>query len=485
MNCWFKKNPDVYDQELKFFFDWQEQLGKDCFQFEEIIKEEILYYKVDFSLFIDDLSSKFNTSFIIKYEDYFNLNCDDFWSSIKIYIDNIEDLRYFSNEILEQHIDVDDNGVYFLVQNVVDEQSYVNSYNAVENIVRFLLVALKSKGRNCIHIYNNRVVSLDGKGEVCFFSEPFELGDNKSTPWYYTHPKMYNSIISYLKEFKNEVDYHFSYTKGFLEDNRLYLILDVDVQIDNIVPADTSHKFLVVFGNLYENLLENVKFYPAVPDEDFYSDFHLKVDASGRRFVVLDSSEHREENLLRDSLLNLHKWIVAYYFYRETGIDVLKKRLDNEYWYEKFPVLYQEVKMQYLNFQQNIGCENFEFFEGTTVDGKLFYIVDVKLKIDKLLPDAKWHKFIILYEHDYHDCVGPTRRCEYKAKAYPIEPNENYYYKNGEIFHHVVTDVNGLHYISWETASADINIVQGIMRWLLCFYTWLITGDDDFNGGQK
>ncbi len=154
------------------------------------------------------------------------------------------------------------------------------------------------------------------------------------------------------------------------------------------------------------------------------------------------------------------------------------------YWYDDYPQIYKFEKDSLLEHQRNQGAENFTFYEGKTSDGKLYFVVSIRLKIDRILPNYKWHKFLMVYGHNFNNETSGSWGGS-GLKVYPADPDESYYYRNGEIFHHLLPrDEENRHYICRAVNKSDArdinayNSVEEILRWLLVFYIWKVTGKD-------
>ena len=154
------------------------------------------------------------------------------------------------------------------------------------------------------------------------------------------------------------------------------------------------------------------------------------------------------------------------------------------YWYNDYPNIYKFEKESLLEHQRNQGANNFTFSEGKTSDGRLYFVVNIRLKIDQILPNYKWHSFLMVYGHNFNNETSGSFGGQ-ALKVYPADPDESYYYRNGEIFHHLLPrDESNRHYICRslsKTNAQDINAynsIEEILRWLLVFYIWKATGKD-------
>ena len=154
------------------------------------------------------------------------------------------------------------------------------------------------------------------------------------------------------------------------------------------------------------------------------------------------------------------------------------------YWYKDYPQIYQFERNSLIEQRNKMGAENFAFQEGYTSDGKLYFILSIRLKIDKILPNYKVHKFLMVYGHNFNNETSGSFGGQ-SLKVYPADPDESYYYRNGEIFHHLLPrDENNRHYMCRAQSKAnarDINAynsVEEILRWLFVFYIWKATGTD-------
>ena len=154
------------------------------------------------------------------------------------------------------------------------------------------------------------------------------------------------------------------------------------------------------------------------------------------------------------------------------------------YWYNDYPDMYRFEKESLLEHQRNQGRNNFTFTEGKTSDGRLYFVVNIRLKIDQILPNYKWHSFLLVYGHNFNNETSGSFGGQ-ALKVYPADPDENYYYRNGEIFHHLLPrDEYNRHYICRSLSKTDAqdinayNSIEEILRWLLVFYIWKATGKD-------
>jgi len=154
------------------------------------------------------------------------------------------------------------------------------------------------------------------------------------------------------------------------------------------------------------------------------------------------------------------------------------------YWYDDYPKIYQFEKESLREHQNKMGASYFSFIEGKTTDNKLYFVVSVKLKIDKILPNYKVHKFLLVYGHNFNNETSGAFGGK-SLKVYPAVPDEKYYYKNGEIFHHLwPTDEANRHYMCRSTEKSDAryinayNSVEELLRWLFVFYVWKSSGTD-------
>ena len=156
------------------------------------------------------------------------------------------------------------------------------------------------------------------------------------------------------------------------------------------------------------------------------------------------------------------------------------------YWYDDYPQVYKFEKSSLAEQRRKQGSDNFAFSEGRTSDGRLYFTVTIRLKIDEILPNYKVHKFLMVYSHNFCNQTSGTFGGQ-SLKVYPADPDENYYYRNGEIFHHLLPkDEENRHYICRSQTSAkespqDVNAfnsVEEIYRWLFVFYVWKASGID-------
>ena len=156
------------------------------------------------------------------------------------------------------------------------------------------------------------------------------------------------------------------------------------------------------------------------------------------------------------------------------------------YWYNDYPQVYQFEKNSLAEHQRKLGAENFSYSEGRTSDGRLYFIISIRLRIDKVLPNYKVHKFLMVYSHNFNNETSASFGGE-ALKVYPADPDESYYYRNGEIYHHLLPrDEENRHYMCRSTGTAKLNprdvnaynSVEEIFRWLLVFYIWKVSGVD-------
>ncbi len=154
------------------------------------------------------------------------------------------------------------------------------------------------------------------------------------------------------------------------------------------------------------------------------------------------------------------------------------------YWYKDYPQIYNFEKESLREQQVKMGRENFAYQEGYTSDGRLYFVLTIRLKIDQILPNYKVHKFLMVYGHNFNN-ESSGQWGGTSLRVYPADPDESYYYRNGDIFHHLLPrDENNRHYMCRavnKTNARDINAyntVEEILRWLLVFYIWKATGKD-------
>lgn len=155
------------------------------------------------------------------------------------------------------------------------------------------------------------------------------------------------------------------------------------------------------------------------------------------------------------------------------------------YWYEKNPKAYKFEKDSLEEHRKAMGNQYFSYYEGKT-NGKLYFVVRITLKIPKILPNFTTHEFIMLYSHNFLDADLGSWGGQ-GLRVYPFNPDEKYYYKNGEIFHHLLPkDENNRHYICRTAIRGAANTqaynayiaIEEILRWLFVFHTWKKTNID-------
>jgi hypothetical protein len=156
------------------------------------------------------------------------------------------------------------------------------------------------------------------------------------------------------------------------------------------------------------------------------------------------------------------------------------------YWYNDYPQVYQFEKDSLAEQQRKMGYENFAYSEGKTSDGKLYFVISIRLRIDQVLPNYKVHKFLMVYGHNFNNETSASFGGQ-ALKVYPADPDESYYYRNGEIFHHLLPrDEENRHYMcraltEAKTNPRDVNAynsIEEILRWLTIFYIWKASGID-------
>ena len=156
------------------------------------------------------------------------------------------------------------------------------------------------------------------------------------------------------------------------------------------------------------------------------------------------------------------------------------------YWYNDYPQVYQFEKDSLAEHRRKLGPENFAYSEGKTSDGKLYFVISIRLRIDQILPNYKVHKFLMVYGHNFNNETSASFGGQ-ALKVYPADPDESYYYRNGEIFHHLLPrDEENRHYMCRSQSAAkanarDVNAynsIEEILRWLLVFYIWKASGTD-------
>ena len=156
------------------------------------------------------------------------------------------------------------------------------------------------------------------------------------------------------------------------------------------------------------------------------------------------------------------------------------------YWYDDYPQVYQFEKQSLAEHRKKLGPQNFAYSEGRTSDGKLYFVVSIRMRIDQILPNYKVHKFLMVYSHNFNNETSASFGGQ-ALKVYPADPDESYYYRNGEIFHHLLPrDEENRHYMCRSQSAAkanarDVNAynsIEEILRWLLVFYIWKASGVD-------